>query len=265
MTTLENLENWFEDKNKVMIALSGGVDSALVAYAAFQKLGTSAIAVTADYKTLSEEELVTAKQICSEIGIQQILLDYSELENEDFVKNDSNRCFHCRMELGDHLIELAKKHDVDVIVDGTNLDDLGDFRPGIEALKQNGIRSPLVETNFSKSKIRKTAKMVGLSVYDKPSNSCLASRIPWGQRVTAERLIRIEFGETIVKQLTNVKQVRVRDMDGSARIEVEKQMISRFDEIILKQITEKLKMIGFNSVEIDQEGYKPGKINVIAD
>jgi len=265
MTTLENLENWFEDKNKVMIALSGGVDSALVAYAAFQKLGTSAIAVTADYKTLSEEELVTAKQICSEIGIQQILLDYSELENEDFVKNDSNRCFHCRMELGDHLIELAKKHDVDVIVDGTNLDDLGDFRPGIEALKQNGIRSPLVETNFSKSKIREIAKLVGLSVYDKPSNSCLASRIPWGQRVTAERLIRIEFGETIVKQLTNVKQVRVRDMDGSARIEVEKQMISRFDEIILKQITEKLKMIGFNSVEIDQEGYKPGKINVIAD
>ena len=265
MTTLENLENWFEDKNKVMIALSGGVDSALVAYAAFQKLGTSAIAVTADYKTLSEEELDTAKHICSEIGIQQILLDYSELENEDFVKNDSSRCFHCRMELGDHLIELAKKHDVDVIVDGTNLDDLGDFRPGIEALKQNGIRSPLVETHFSKSKIRETAKMVGLSVYDKPSNSCLASRIPWGQRVTAERLIRIEFGETIVKQLTNVKQVRVRDIDGSARIEVEKQMISRFDEIILKQITEKLKMIGFNSVEVDQEGYKPGKINVIAD
>ena len=265
MTTLKNLENWFEDKNKVMIALSGGVDSALVAYAAFQKLGTSAIAVTADYKTLSEEELDTAKQICSEIGIKQILLDYSELENEDFVKNDSSRCFHCRIELGDHLIELAKKYDVDVIVDGTNLDDLGDFRPGIEALKQNGIRSPLVETNFSKSKIRETAKMIGLSVYDKPSNSCLASRIPWGQRVTAEKLIRIEFGETIVKQLTNVKQVRVRDIDGSARIEVEKQMISKFNEIILKQITEKLKMIGFNSVEVDQEGYKPGKINVIAD
>jgi len=265
MTTLENLENWFEDKNKVMIALSGGVDSALVAYAAFQKLGTSAIAVTADYKTLSEEELDTAKQICSEIGIQQILLDYSELENEDFVKNDSSRCFHCRLELGDHLIELAKKHDVDVIVDGTNIDDLGDFRPGIEALKQNGIRSPLVETNFSKSKIRETAKMIGLSVFDKPSNSCLASRIPWGQRVTAEKLTRIEFGETIVKQLTNVKQVRVRDIDGSARIEVEKEMIFRFDDIILNQITEKLKMIGFTSVEVDQEGYKPGKINVIAD
>lgn len=265
MTKLEDLVNWFGDKNKVMIALSGGVDSALVAYAAFQKLGNSAIAVTADYKTLSEEELETATQICSEIGITQLFLDYSELENEDFVKNDSNRCFHCRMELGDHLIKLAKEHDVDIIVDGTNFDDLGDYRPGIEALKQNGIRSPLVETNFSKLQIRETAQMLGLSVYDKPSNSCLASRIPWGQQVTAEKLLRIEFGETIVKQLTQAKQVRVRDIDGSAKIEVEKYMLSRFDETVLEQITERLKMIGFTSVEIDPEGYKPGKINVITD
>jgi len=265
MTKLDDLVNWFEDKNKVMVALSGGVDSALVAYAAFQKLGNSAIAVTADYKTLSQEELETAKQICSEIGITQLFLDYSELENEDFTKNDSNRCFHCRLELGDHLVNLAKEHDVEIIVDGTNLDDLGDYRPGIEALKQNGIRSPLVETNFSKSQIREVAKMIGLSVFDKPSNSCLASRIPWGQRVTAEKLIRIEFGETIVKQLTKVKQVRVRDINGSAKIEVEKHMIPRFDEITLKQITEKLKMIGFTSVEVDQEGYRPGKINVIPD
>jgi uncharacterized protein len=102
-------------------------------------------------------------------------------------------------------------------------------------------------------------------VFDKPSNSCLASRIPWGQRVTAERLTRIELGETIVKQLTNVKQVRVRDYDGSAKIEVDKDMISIFDSGILKQITEKLNLIGFSTVEIDQEGYKPGKINVITD
>ncbi len=265
MTNLDELVNWFENKNKLMISLSGGVDSELVAYAAFQKLGNSAIAVTADYKTLSEEELQTAKQICSEIGIRQLLLDYNELENEEFTKNDSTRCFHCRLELGDHLIELAKEHDVEVIVDGTNLDDLGDYRPGIEALKQNGIRSPLVETNFSKSKIRETAKLIGLSVFDKPSNSCLASRIPWGQRVTAEKLIRIEYGENIVKQFTKVKQVRVRDINGAAKIEVDKNMISMFDDILLKQITEKLKMIGFTSVEIDQEGYKPGKINVIAD
>ena len=265
MNKLDELKNWFADKTKVFVALSGGVDSALVAYAAFQQLGNSAIAVTADYKTLSKEELETAKQICSEIGIEQLFLDYDELENPEFTKNDSNRCFHCRLELGDHLIDLAKKHNVKIIVDGTNLDDLGDYRPGIEALKQNDIKSPLVETNFSKSEIRDVAKSVGLSVFDKPSNSCLASRIPWGQRVTAERLTRIELGETIVKQLTNVKQVRVRDFDGSAKIEVEKDMISVFDSGILKQITEKLNMIGFSTVEIDQEGYKPGKINVITD
>ncbi len=262
---LNNLVKWFEDKNKVMIALSGGVDSAVVAYAAFQALGNSAIAVTADYKTLSEEELLSAKQVCSEIGIEQILLDYNELENEEFVKNDSKRCFHCRMELGEHLIELAKKHDVKIIVDGTNLDDLGDYRPGIQALRENGIRSPLVETKFLKSQIREIAKSVGLSVYDRPSNSCLASRIPWGQRVTAEKLTRIEFGETLVKQLTNLKQVRVRDFDGSAKIEVDKKMISIFDDNIMNQLNEKLKIIGFTSVEIDKDGYKPGKINVVTN
>jgi uncharacterized protein len=265
MNKLNDLVSWFEDKDKVMIALSGGVDSAVVAYAAFQALGSSAIAVTADYKTLSEDELFSAKQVCSEIGIEQILLDYSELENEEFVKNDSNRCFHCRMELGDHLIELATKYDVKIIVDGTNLDDLGDYRPGIQALRENGIRSPLVETKFLKSGVRDIAQSVGLSVYDRPSNSCLASRIPWGQRVTAEKLTRIEFGETIVKQLTNIKQVRVRDFDGSAKIEVDKEMISVFDENIMNQITEKLKLIGFSSVNIDEDGYTPGKINVISN
>jgi len=265
MNKLNNLVKWFEDKTKVMIALSGGVDSAVVAYAAFQALGNSAIAVTADYKTLSEEELLSAKQVCSEIGIEQILLDYSELENEEFVKNDSKRCFHCRMELGEHLIELAKKHDVKIIVDGTNLDDLGDYRPGIQALRENGIRSPLVETKFLKSQIREIAKSVGLSVCDRPSNSCLASRIPWGQRVTAEKLTRIEFGETLVKQLTNLKQVRVRDFEGSAKIEVDKKMISIFDDNIMNQLNEKLKIIGFTSVEIDKDGYKPGKINVITN
>ena len=244
MNKLNELIDWFEDKTKVMIALSGGVDSALVAYAAFQALGSSAIAVTADYKTLSEDELFSAKQVCSEIGIEQLLLDYSELENEEFVKNDSNRCFHCRMELGAHLIELAKTHDVKIIVDGTNLDDLGDYRPGIQALRDNGIRSPLVETKFSKSQIRDIVKSVGLSVFDRPSNSCLASRIPWGQRVTAEKLTRIEFGETLVKQLTNLKQVRVRDFDGSAKIEVDKEMISVLDKNTMNQITKKLKLIG---------------------
>ena len=266
MTKLENLIDWFENKSRVLVALSGGVDSALVAYAAYQKLSSSAIAVTADYKTLSQEELKIAKKTCSEIGISQILLDYDELENEKFVKNDSNRCFYCRQELGTHLVDLAKQHNIEFIVDGTNLDDLGDYRPGIEALKQNGIRSPLVENNLTKNEIREIAKSVGLSVYDKPSNSCLASRIPWGQKVTSERLLRIEYGETIVKQITKLKQVRVRDLKGVAKLEVEQKKIWVLsNQIILDEITKKLKLIGFFDVIVDPEGYKPGKINVIAD
>jgi len=266
MSKLENLINWFEDKDKILVALSGGVDSALVAYAAFQKLGPSAIAVTADYKTLSQEELSTSKQICSEIGITQILLDYDELENPEFVNNDSKRCFHCRQELGNHLVDLAKLQNIEFIVDGTNLDDLGDYRPGIIALKENGIRSPLVENNLTKNEIRELAKSVGLSVYDKPSNSCLASRIPWGQKITSEKLLRIEYGETIVKQTTKLKQVRVRDLKGVAKLEVEKDKIPILTEHAnLEEITMKLKLIGFSDVIVDPEGYKSGKINVVAD
>lgn len=266
MTKLDDLIDWFENKNGVLVALSGGVDSALVAYAAYKKLGSSAIAVTADYKTLSQEELDTSKQICKEIGITQITLDYDELENQNFVKNDSNRCFYCRQELGVHLVNLAQEKKIEFIVDGTNLDDLGDYRPGIEALKQNGIRSPLVENNLTKIEIRKIAQSVGLSVFDKPSNSCLASRIPWGQQITSERLARIEYGEKIVKQTAKLKQVRVRDMQGIAKIEVNKNEIPLVTSPeILDEITSKLKLIGFSEVLIDSEGYRPGKINVIAD
>ena len=266
MNKLDELINWFDAKDKVMIALSGGVDSALVAYAAFQKLGKNAIAVTADYKTLSKDELDSAKKICLEIGIEQKIINYNELDNEDFTRNDSKRCFYCRDELSKKLIELAENYSVKTIVDGTQLDDLGDYRPGIDALHSNGIRSPLVEIGFTKNQIRNEAKKIGLTVYDRPSNSCLASRIPWGQRVTAERLARIEVGESFVKQILDVNQVRVRDFDGIAKIEVEKNELEKLSNTtILNEITSKLEQIGFKSVLIDPEGYKSGKINVIAD
>jgi len=266
MNKIDELINWFDDKTKVLIALSGGVDSALVAYAAFQKLGDKAIAVTADYKTLSKDELNSAQKICSEIGIEQIIINYNELENENFVRNDNKRCFYCRDELAVKLIHLGEKLNVKTIVDGTQLDDLGDYRPGIDALRSNGIQSPLVEIGFTKNEIRNESKKIGLSVYDRPSNSCLASRIPWGQRVTAERLTRIEVGESIVKQILNVNQVRVRDFDGVAKIEIEKNELEQLsDKTKLNEISNKLEQIGFKSVLIDPEGYKSGKINVIAD
>jgi len=263
---LTKLLNWFDDKNSVLVALSGGVDSALVAYAAYTRLGKSAIAVTADYKTLAQEELEYAKKISSEIGIKHVVIEYNELDNESFVKNDNNRCFYCRSELSEHLLEIAKEFGSDMIVDGTNIDDLGDYRPGISALRENGIRSPLAETEFSKKIVRETAKSVSLSVYDKPSNSCLASRIPWGQSVTAERLARIEIGEKIVKQLTGAKQVRVRDMDGIAKIEVGVDELYLLENnTVLQKIKDQLKLISFEDVSIDPEGYRPGKINVITN
>ena len=263
---LDKLLNWFDDKNSVLVALSGGVDSALVAYAAYTKLGKLAMAVTADYKTLAQEELEYAKKISLEIGIKHIVIEYNELANESFVKNDNNRCFYCRSELSEHLLQVAKEFETEMIVDGTNVDDLGDYRPGVLALRENGIRSPLAETGFYKKMVRDTAKNVGLSVYDKPSNSCLASRIPWGQSVTAERLARIEIGEKIVKQLTGAKQVRVRDMDGIAKIEVGVDELTLLENnLILEKIKDQLKLISFDDISIDPEGYRPGKINVITN
>ena len=266
MTQLTSLKSWFKNKGPVIVALSGGVDSALVAYAAFQELNNSAIAITADYKTLAKEELNSAKQISSEIGIKHIIITYDELSKENFVQNDNQRCFHCRNELAKNLIEFANDNSIKTIVDGTNLDDLNDYRPGINALTKNGIQSPLVETKFTKDDVRKEAKKAGLSVYDRPSNSCLASRIPWGQRITAERLTRIEVGESIIKKIVGIQHVRVRDSNRNAKIEVfPNDLVLISDKKIFNEIITKLQQIGFKKVVLDPDGYQPGKINVIAD
>lgn len=266
MTKLDQLIAWFKDKESVLVALSGGVDSALVAYAAYKSLNKLAVAVTADYKTLEQEELESAKKICSEIGIRHIIIEYNELENSNFVKNDKNRCFYCRMELSQHLKEIAKNENIKLIVDGTNLDDLGEYRPGILALRENGVRSPLVEVGFTKEEIRDHAKKIALSVHDKPSNSCLASRIPWGQEVSAERLARIESGEIIIKRLFGVRQVRLRDLNGMASIEVLPEEIKLLSDKSKQAIlSSKLQKIGFKKVVVDSEGYRSGKLNVITD
>ena len=182
------------------------------------------------------------------------------------MKNDQNRCFHCRTELSEHLLRLANAEKISIMVDGTNLDDLTEYRPGIIALKEYGIQSPLVECGFKKTDVRTVAKEIGISIHDKPSNSCLASRIPWGNTVTAEKLARIEKSEIMIKQLFGVRQVRVRDFENSATIEVDKDEIVLLDnEKNMSILKEYMNQFGFNIVLVDPNGYRSGKLNVITD
>ncbi len=254
----QQLVSWFHDRNeKVIVALSGGVDSAVVAMAAKKALDKNAIAVTADYNTLSADELTSAKRVAKEIDIEHKIIRYNELDNTEFVKNDQLRCYHCRTELATYLSNEARQMDVDLIVDGTNTDDLSDYRPGIKALRENGIKSPLVELGINKQDVRNIAESNNLSVYDKPSNSCLASRIPHGMPVTLEKLKRIETAELLIKSIFKVRQVRVRDHQDIARIEVGKDEIKdMFDLEKISVVDSKLKDLGFKYIALDLSGYK---------
>src|SRR5919201_1470495 len=262
MEAFNRLTEWFVKNggDRAIVALSGGVDSAVAALAAKKALGNGAIAITADYKTLAKDELAMARRVAKEIGIEHKVIEYNELENTAFVKNDIMRCYYCRMELGQHLAQEAKRVGVTLIVDGTNIDDLTDYRPGIRALRENGVRSPMIELGIGKLEIRQIAKSFELSVYDKPSNACLASRIPTGSKVTYEKLQRIESAEIIVKAICGVKLVRVRDHDGLARIEVGRdELYKMFNVDKLGLLDDKLKELGFKFVSVDIAGYKTGK------
>jgi uncharacterized protein len=266
MEALDKLVDWFlrNADNGAIVALSGGVDSAVVALAAKKALGNGAVAITADYKTLAEEELAVAWRVAREIGIKHKVIEYNELENASFVKNDTLRCYYCRTELGQHLAEEARRTDTSLIVDGTNIDDLKDYRPGIRALREKGVRSPMIELGIGKIEIREIAKSFGLSVYDKPSNACLASRIPTGSEVTYEKLQRIENAEIIVKTIFSVRQVRVRDHSDLARIEVGRDELHKmFDVDKLALLDKKLKELAFKFVSVDVAGYKTGNLVMI--
>jgi uncharacterized protein len=266
METFNKLLEWFikNGRDRAIVALSGGVDSAVVALAAKKALDNGAIAITADYKTLAGEELAAAWRVAREIGIKHKVIEYNELENTSFVKNDTMRCYYCRTELGQHLADEARRAGVLLVVDGTNIDDLTDYRPGIKALRENGVRSPMIELGIGKTEIREIAKSFELSVYDKPSNACLASRIPTGSEVTHEKLQRIENAEAIVKAIFGVRQVRVRDHGDLARIEVGRDELHKmFDVDKLAILDNKLKELTFKFVSIDVAGYRTGKLVVI--
>jgi uncharacterized protein len=261
MEKAEKLLDWFRDKESVAVALSGGVDSSVVAKAAYDVLGRNAIAVTAQSSTLPVKELECAEEVAKEIGIKHVVIDEDELEDPRFVENPSNRCYFCREGLVKAVRKLANERNIQYILDGANADDPGEHRPGLKALEEGGARSPLMELGLSKEDVREIARHFGLSVTCKPSMACLASRIPYGEKITREKLAMVERAEDYLKEL-GFGQVRVRNHRGMARIEVSQYEIEK--AVTLKDsISSELKKIGFSYVTLDLQGYRSGSMDEV--
>lgn len=261
-TKFEKLISKLKEKGSVLVALSGGVDSSTVAKAAKIALGDKAVAVTADSATLPHKELEEAGKIAREIGIKHIVTKVDELRNLNFTRNTKERCYYCKRELIAELKKLALREGLKNIVDGTNADDLKTHRPGIKALREEGVHSPLAEAGLTKNEVKMLAKAMNLPTANKPPMACLASRIPYGSEITEKKLRRIGQAEAAVRSIVKVRQLRVRDHGNIARIEVgsdDRKMF--FDEKIMDRIAEKLRSIGFTYVAFDLEGYRQGSMD----
>jgi uncharacterized protein len=252
----------------VLVAYSGGVDSTLVLRAAKDAFGADpgkVLAVTADSYTVPRGEVGTAAKICKKIGAKHVTITTDELKNKKFARNPVDRCYYCKKELIDRLKKIASERGINVIADGTNASDVtGDFRPGMRALKESKVHSPLAEAGLTKEDVRKISRVLGLETSDKPSSACLASRFPYGSPLTREKINRVAKAEDFIKKRYEIRVVRVRDYDGLARVEVAKNEMGRvLKKQVFEDITRKLKSLGFTYVTIDMEGYRSGSMNEV--
>lgn len=262
MEKYEELKRIIKGYGSVAVAFSGGVDSTLLLYAAKDALGEKAIAVTVSTEFVSERESYEAVDFCDEIGIKHIVVKLDGLAIDGFSENPPERCYICKKALFTKMLQVAKKEKVDALLEGSNVDDDGDYRPGMKALEELGIKSPLKEAGLGKDEIRKISKELGLDTWDKPSFACLASRFVYGERITHEKLKMVDAGEAILMSL-GVKQFRVRiHGEDLARIEIANDEDDIGNVIGHRhEIVEKFKDLGFRYIALDLQGYRTGSMN----
>jgi pyridinium-3,5-biscarboxylic acid mononucleotide sulfurtransferase len=260
---LERLKAIFTEMERALIAYSGGIDSSLVAKIACDVLGDRALAITAVSPSLLPEELDDAQIQADKIGIRHELIETREMDNPNYTSNPVNRCYFCKSELHDTLKPIAIELSYPYVVDGVNADDLKDYRPGIQAAKERGARSPLAEVGISKAEVRQLSQQLGLSWWDKPAQPCLSSRFPYGEEITVAKLQRVGRAEIYLRKLGG-KNLRVRSEGDTAKIELMPDQIKDFVLATdLPQLVAAFQSFGFIYVTLDLEGYRSGKLNQV--
>ncbi|WP_088242320.1 ATP-dependent sacrificial sulfur transferase LarE [Calothrix rhizosoleniae] len=260
---LERLKALFAEMQQALIAYSGGVDSTLVAKIAYDVLGDRALAVTAVSPSLLPEELSDAKNQAAIIGIRHQVVETQEMENPNYTSNPVNRCYFCKSELHDTLKPLGISLGYPYVIDGVNADDLHDYRPGIQAAKERGARSPLAEVGVTKAEVRQLSQTLGLPWWDKPAQPCLSSRFPYGEEITVNKLQRVGRAEIYLRKL-GWQNLRVRSEGDTARIELPPEKITDFVLTTdLPTVVKVFQEFGFIYVTLDLEGYRSGKLNQV--